>query len=124
MQGMDRETGKLLTDEAHLRQSIRMILSTPLKSRVMRPGFGSEIPKLIADPMTPATELKIYSATIDALARWEPRIEVELVQVVSRSANGELTLEISAIYNSERIQEQITIGGRVTATHSLQTRTT
>ena len=115
MQGMNRDTGKLLTDEAHLRQSIRMILTTPLRTRVMRPEFGSEVPRLIAAPMTAETELRIYAATIDALAKWEPRIEVQQVQIVERSANGVLTLEISGIYNSERIQTRITLGSTSSA---------
>ena len=117
MQGMDRETGKRISDHEHLRQSIEMILNTPIGSRVMRPGFGSELPKYVAAPMTPTTELRIYAATIDALNKWEPRLLSERVEIISRSADGTLTLRITGEFYSETIQiEGIRVSGFVTET--------
>lgn len=46
MLGTDANTGKALEGMAHLRQSIRDILGTPLGSRVMRRDYGSELPAL------------------------------------------------------------------------------
>lgn len=41
MTGMSRETGKALDEAAHISQSIRDILTTPVGSRLMRRTYGS-----------------------------------------------------------------------------------
>ena len=104
MQGMDRHTGKLIRDKDHLRQSIEMILTTPIGSRVMRPEFGSELPRLVAAPMTPSTDLRIYAAVLDALNRWEPRLITENVQIANRSPDGVLELVLTGQYYGEQIE--------------------
>ena len=65
--GMNRTTGKRLNESAQLLQSIQIILSTPLGSRVMRPDFGSELYNLVDAPLTDTNKLRIYKATIEAL---------------------------------------------------------
>ena len=45
MTGMSRETGRACDDElAHIRQSIRDILTTPVGSRIKRRDYGSLLP--------------------------------------------------------------------------------
>ena len=104
MQGMNRETGKLITERDHLRQSIETILNTRIGTRVMRPEFGSELPELVAAPMNPETDLRIYAATIDALTRWEPRLLMQNVQIEERTARGELKLTLTAEYYGETVE--------------------
>lgn len=48
--GMNRETGKAITDLDHIRQSIRAILITPVGTRVMRREYGSLLSALIDQP--------------------------------------------------------------------------
>ena len=48
LSGMDASTGQPLTGSAHLVQSIRDILTTPIGSRVMRRDYGSRLPALLA----------------------------------------------------------------------------
>lgn len=79
MRGMDAATGKPLTGEAHLSQSIGRILSTPIGTRVGRRDFGSLLPELIDQPANPALRIRIFAATALALKRWEPRIRVTRV---------------------------------------------
>lgn len=115
MRGMHRDTGKLISDREHLRQSIEMILNTPIGTRVMRPEFGSELPRLVAAPMTPATDIRIYAATIDALTKWEPRLLSERVEIISRSPDGTLELRITGEFYSETIEiDGIRVSGFVT----------
>lgn len=96
MTGMHASTGKPLAGEAHIAQSIRTILSTPLGSRCMRRDFGSRLPELVDAPQNAATRLLLCAATAGALARWEPRIRLSRVRVLSASAEGRLTLELTA----------------------------
>jgi len=49
--GMDRNTGKALSGEAHIRQSLRDIVTTPLASRVMRRAYGSIVPGVLDKPL-------------------------------------------------------------------------
>lgn len=97
MIGMDAETGKALGGVEHLRQSIRDILTTPLGTRVMREDYGSRLFKLVDAPMNRATLLDIYAATVEAIARWEPRFKVSKVQAAT-AAPGAVTLDITGEY--------------------------
>lgn len=76
MTGMNNTTGRAVSDVAHIRQSVRDILTTPIGSRPMRRDYGSLVPELIDQPMNPATRLRVMSASVSALVRWEPRIRV------------------------------------------------
>lgn len=62
-------------------ESIRLVLLTSLGERVMRSSFGSEVPEILFEPLTPATTSRLRDAIAGALARWEPRIDVLEVDV-------------------------------------------
>lgn len=96
--GFDRRTGRPLTDFDHVRQSIEVILTTPIGSRVMRREFGSEVFDLIDRPMTDQVILAVYSAAVMAIARWEPRYAVTGCRIAGAAANGTLSLELSGVY--------------------------
>ncbi|WPY95598.1 GPW/gp25 family protein [Limimaricola variabilis] len=100
MNGIDANTGKALSGIDHLRQSVVDILSTPVGSRVMRRDYGSRLHELVDAPMNRATILEIYAATAEALARWEPRIEVREVRL-NEAAPGRLSLALSGVYIPE-----------------------
>src|SRR5690606_16951648 len=60
-----------------LDDSIRVVLLTAPGERLMRPGFGCRIWDLLFEPVTANLIGLIREAVRDALAQWEPRIEVE-----------------------------------------------
>lgn len=96
--GFDREAGALLSGFDHVRQSIGVILATPLGSRVMRREFGSELFDLIDRPMTDQVILAIYAAAVMAIARWEPRYAITGCNLTGARADGTLSLELSGSY--------------------------
>lgn len=108
MIGMDAEAGRQLAGMDHLRQSIRDILTTPIGSRVMRRDYGSRLPELIDAPLNRETITDIYAATAEALLAWEPRIDLEQVQVES-AAPGRVELSVTVRVNSR--PEPVTIAG-------------
>lgn len=94
MNGMSSTTGKTLSGDAHLAQSIGNILSTPLGSRVMRRDYGSLLFDLIDQPINGSLRMLLHAATAIALRRWEPRIRLRRVQMDGEPAQGRLSISI------------------------------
>ena len=59
-----------------IRQSIRSILSTAPGERVMRPDFGCALADLVFAVNDDATAAEAAAAVREALALWEPRVDV------------------------------------------------
>jgi len=110
MNGTDANTGKPLDGLAHLQQSIKDILTTPIGSRVMRRDYGSRLPRLVDAPMNRATLIDLYAATAEALLTWEPRFSVQQVVAVS-AAPGRVELMVTGEYLPDG--QQVTIDGIV-----------
>ncbi len=85
-------TGSIrLTDGVpDLDRSVRMILATAPGERLMRPQFGCRIWDLLFEPVTPNLLGLIQEAVQDALAQWEPRIDVEDVTAVPDDVDAAL----------------------------------
>lgn len=98
---MNRDTGAALSGDAHIAQSVRDILTTPVGSRVMRREYGSEVPNLIDAPLNPETQARFYAAVAEALRLWEPRITLQSVRIAPLSAidgqAGLVSLSIKAV---------------------------
>lgn len=77
--GMNCSTGARLDDLAHIRQSIRDILTTRIGTRLMRREYGSLVPELIDQPGNQSTRLRLMAATVMAIIRWEPRVLITKV---------------------------------------------
>ncbi|QAU22888.1 phage baseplate protein [Dyella sp. M7H15-1] len=103
MLGTDANTGKPLEGLAHLRQSVRDILTTPLGSRVMRRDYGSELFALVDKPLTRSTVMDIYGATAKALAKWEPRMRLKAVSA-DVPAPGELVISITGVVDGRLVR--------------------
>jgi phage baseplate assembly protein W len=71
----------LVRHDREVEESIRVILGTAFGERPMRPDFGCEIHDYVLGPVTPDTTGRMASAVRESLVRWEPRIEVEGVDV-------------------------------------------
>ncbi len=70
----------LVAGEDAVVQSIELILSTALGERQQRYEFGSELPRLVFQPITSALLVQIQEAARTALRDWEPRIQVREVR--------------------------------------------
>ena len=73
--------GRLAWSEGaqNVRESIRIILLTDLRERLMRPTFGGGLQALLFEPNTLATRRMLEERTRRALERWEPRIRLDRV---------------------------------------------
>jgi uncharacterized protein len=86
--GIDRVTGQVLTGWAHCVQSIAVILTTRIGTRVMRRAFGSELKALQDRNATAANIAKVYVAIADALRRWEPGFRLRTMRLVRGGPDG------------------------------------
>jgi phage baseplate assembly protein W len=85
----------LASGERDIEQAIRVILSTAPGERVMRPEFGCRIHELVFAPHDAATESLVVYYVEEALAQWEPRIDVQEVDVsADPDRDGALLVEI------------------------------
>ncbi len=97
MLGTNANDGKPLEGLAHLAQSIRDILTTPIGSRVMRRDYGSRLPQLVDAPLNRRTIMDLYAATAEAIKRWEPRFRLKRTSITDTSG-GAVVLELTGDY--------------------------
>lgn len=102
MIGMDRRNGQPLSALAHLKQSIEDILTTPLGSRRMRPEYGSRLRRMVDLPMTEGWKGAVQAEVARAVGRWEPRLRLSSVQVVTVVA-GSVSLRLRGVYLGDEI---------------------
>jgi hypothetical protein len=83
--------------EVDIQEAIWMILSTAFGERLMHPDFGCGIHDLVFAPNNIGTAGLARFYVEDALVRWEPRIDVEEVEVQADPTEPALLL-ISVSY--------------------------
>jgi phage baseplate assembly protein W len=80
--GVDATGGiALASGDAELVQAMRLILSTYPGERPMRPDFGCRLRDFVFRGGTPDTVAELIDEVRRSLLRWEPRVNVERVDV-------------------------------------------
>ncbi len=102
--------------EANVHESIRIILSTEPGERLRLPAFGAGLRRFLFEPNTLATHTLIKQAIGEALKRWEPRIQLESVEVAADSQDTEsaiatLTYRLVATQVQERLSVAVSVQG-------------
>ncbi|HJQ69627.1 MAG TPA: GPW/gp25 family protein [Blastocatellia bacterium] len=77
-----------------VRQSIQIILDTEQGERIMRPTFGCGLRRYLMKPNTTATRALIQREVAIALKAWEPRIDLQDVQVTPGDDPALVLIEI------------------------------
>ena len=106
MIGMDAASGRALGGEAHLRQSLLMLLQTPPATRTGRLEYGCDLLGLLDSPGAEERFPAIYAAAVEAIETWEPRITVQeihaelvedgaRIELVARRTDADETLQIT-----------------------------
>jgi uncharacterized protein len=79
-----------------IEQAIALILGTALGERPMRPEFGCAVHDLVFDTIDAEMVGKVDAAVHEALARWEPRIDVTAIDFdLSEVEHGRLPITIT-----------------------------
>jgi Bacteriophage baseplate protein W len=110
MIGTSKTTGQLISPLDRVKQSIGDILTTPLGSRVLRGDYGSLIFDLIDQPTNAGTLQKLRAATIDAIKKWEPNVDISQVNIISL-VPGKFTFEIDGAALGSTLNISVPVGG-------------
>ena len=91
-----------------VRQQLQVILSTRPGEQLMRPDFGAGLTDFLGEPDTVATRGRVYDRVIESINRWEPRVDVDRVEVGDMPGRpGWLRVEIG--YRLRRTSELMTL---------------
>jgi phage baseplate assembly protein W len=76
---------------------------------LMRPEYGAGLSEFLGQADTITTRRRIYDRVTESIGRWEPRIEIDRVDVSNLAGRpGQLRLEIA--YRLNRTGEAATLG--------------
>lgn len=94
--------------EANIRENIAVILKTDPGERLALPEFGAGLSRFLFEPNNAATHARLQEAITGALSTWEPRIQVETVDIAAdpadpESARASITYRLVATSARERI---------------------
>jgi uncharacterized protein len=86
----------MVEDTAKIEEAIRLIVATAPGERPMRPEFGCRIHDHVFAPINEATIGTIAFEVERAITRWDPRVDVEAVDVfVDDDVEGLLYIEVA-----------------------------
>lgn len=85
---MCRHTGRRLEGWDHIAQSLEVLFSTRIGTRVERRAFGSTAKDLLDRPGTNPTILDHYVSIAEAIDLYEPRVELNRFELQSFDENG------------------------------------
>lgn len=111
--GVDRATGRALSGWPHVAQSLGVIFTTSFGTRVMRRWFGSLIPNMLGENLTPPTLLRFFTALYAAL-EFEPRFALTRIRILSAAdelRTGRLRLELEGQYRPRGHLGDFTVEG-------------
>ncbi|HEX5705799.1 MAG TPA: GPW/gp25 family protein [Pyrinomonadaceae bacterium] len=102
--------------ETNVRESIRVILMTEQRERLMLSEFGGGLGLFLFEPNTVTTRHLIKDRIQKALALWEPRIQVEAVTVEedptdTQAAVATITYKLVATQTRERVTLGVALAG-------------
>ena len=80
------------TGEAHVAQSIALIVLTAAGERVGLPRFGAGLDRFLMEPNAAGTHARMAEAIKTAIAREEPRVTQEGVTITTDSEDAALAL--------------------------------
>jgi phage baseplate assembly protein W len=83
----------MTSDEADIHQSLQILLATRQGERVMVPDYGCNLDEMVFEPMTTTFKTYISEMIQTAILFYEPRIDLNTVQVDdSRETEGVILL--------------------------------
>lgn len=80
---------RYVDEDANVGQSLRLLLATTAGERVMRPGFGTEAPRLVFAPGSTGNLRLLETRVRETVRDFEPRVRLEDVVVTEDPVSPE-----------------------------------
>ena len=105
---MNRDIGKK-TSSAAVKQAIEALLKTNHYERPMQPHIGSDIKKLLFEPMDNITSELLKSEVTQAVTRLEPRASILDTKVTPQYENNRYVVRIIFSIDSTQKPEEVEV---------------
>lgn len=101
--------------EANIREAMRIVLMTEPGERLRLPAFGAGLGRFLFEPNIVATHTLMREHIREALQRWEPRIQLDGVEVRAddidpQAAIATITYRLVATQQLERVSLSVAVG--------------
>lgn len=106
---IDPETFALFSGWPRIRASLIRILTTRLRTRLMRPEWGSSFVDMQDKPGNDQTFTDGIMAAIRAVNRFEPEFKIVSCEISGRSAEGSVTITLSGIDLVEQANRKLSV---------------
>lgn len=83
------------TDLGVLESSLKMLLTTAKGERLMEPGYGTNLRRILFDANIQAVESVLQEEIDEAVARWEPRVELTQLSLQRHTDTRSATVNLS-----------------------------
>ncbi|MEM9337728.1 MAG: GPW/gp25 family protein [Bacteroidota bacterium] len=85
---------EMAEDEENIRQSLRVLLSTMRRERVMLPDFGTDLKDLLFESLSTSTGTALTGRIEQAILFFEPRIILDGITYDQDTAQGVIKLDL------------------------------
>ena len=109
--GLNAATGAVLTGWEHVLQSLSDIFTTGFGERIIREWYGSFVPNLLGQLITPDEVTPFFVAITSAIEQWEPRFRVTRIEAVKVTRDGELHVFLEGEYRPRAVFGDFTAAG-------------
>lgn len=109
--GFDASTGLVLTGWDHVVQSLQDIFTTRFGDRIIREWYGSFVPAILGQNLTPSGVLPWFIATASAVEQWEPRYRITRITPQSVTRTGRFQFFIDGEYRPRALFGDLTAEG-------------
>lgn len=85
---------EMLSDEADIKNSLQVLLSTRVGERIMQPAYGCNMDVLLFEPINEALITYIKDLVFTAIYYFEPRINPENVSIETTDTEGTIYVTV------------------------------
>lgn len=85
---------KVAYDLSAIQNSLRNLFNTIPGERILLPDYGSDIRRIVFEPVSETTARTIGRMIRDSIKKWEPRVQLINLNIVGDPDNYEYTIDI------------------------------
>jgi len=100
---------ELLYDEDVIRQSIYMILTTPVGTRLFRPDYGSQLFNLLYEPRDDISEVEVEILLTQSIEKWEPRVIIDPEKTKVININNGFSIDLHYTIRATNRQSNLSV---------------